>query len=115
MTMGENLYKSPLGGSAQVAEAYALALAAAGKWEEAAQTQGGAIFDALKKGNDASVALYRDFYTKFQAKQLPDRPCPAAHPLFKPTRPSFTPAAKPVAKPAAAQPAAVPAKPATRK
>ena len=115
MTMAENLYKSPLGSSAQVSEAYALALAAAGKWEDAAQTQGAAVFDALNHGNDASVPLYRDFYTKFQAKQLPDRPWPATHPLFKPARVSFKPAAKPVAKPAAAQPVATPAKPATKK
>lgn len=113
MTMGENLYKSPLGSSAQVSEAYALSLAAAGKWEDAAQTQGAAIFDALNHGNDESVPLYRDFYTKLQAKQLPDRPWPAAHPLYKPTRPTFRPAARPVVKPAAAQPA--PTKPATKK
>ena len=115
LTMAENLYKSPLGSSAQVSEAYALALAAAGKWEDASQTQGAAVFDALNHGNEGSVPLYRDFYTKFQAKQLPDRPWPAADLLFKPTRVSFKPAAKPVAKPAAAQPAAAPAKPAAKK
>lgn len=115
MTMAGNLYKSPLGSSAQVSEAYALALAAAGKWEDAAQTQGAAIFDALNRGSEGSVPLYREFYTKFQAKQLPDRPWPSAHPLFKPSRVSFKPPAKPAAKPAATPPAATPAKPASRK
>ncbi|MGB4858220.1 MAG: tetratricopeptide repeat protein [Dokdonella sp.] len=109
MTMGENLYNSPLGSSAQVSEAYALALAAAGKWQDAEQTQAAAMFDVVNKGNEASIALYKDFYAKFQAKQLPDRPWAAAHPLLKPTRPTFKPASKPVTKSAAAKPAATPA------
>ncbi len=114
MTMGENLYNSPLGSSAQVSEAYALSLAAAGKWQDAEQTQAAAMFDVAKNGNEASIALYKDFYAEFQAKQLPDRPWAAAHPLLKPTRPTFMPTSKPVTKSAAAQPA-VPATPATKK
>lgn len=110
MTMGENLYNSPLGSSAQVSEAYALTLAAAGKWQDAEQTQAAAMFDVAKNGNEASIALYKDFYAKFQAKQLPDRPWAAAHPLLKPTRPTFKPASKPVTKSAPAKPAATPAK-----
>ena len=115
MTMGENLYNSPLGSSAQVAESYALSLAAAGKWQDAEQTQAAAMFDVVNNGNEASIALYKDFYTKFQAKQLPDRPWAAAHPLLKPTRATFKPPSKPVTKSAAAQPAATPATPATKK
>lgn len=110
MTMGENLYNSPLGSSAQVSEAYALALAAAGKWQDAEQTQAAAMFDVAKNGNEASIALYKDFYAKFQAKQLPDRPWAAAHPLLKPTRPTFKPASKPMTRVGAAKPAATPAK-----
>lgn len=115
MTMGENLYKSPLGSSAQVSEAYALALAAAGKWQDAEQTQAAGMFDVAKNGNEASIALYKDFYAKFQAKQLPDRPWAAAHPLLKPTRPTFKSTSKPVTKAAAAKPAATPTMPTTKK
>ena len=103
MTMGENLYISPLGSSAQVSEAYALSLAAAGKWKDAEQTQAAAMFDVAKNGNEASIALYKDFYARFQAKQLPDQPWAAAHPLLKPTRPTFKPASRPVTKAAAAE------------
>lgn len=116
LTIGENLYKSPAGGSAQVSEAYALALAANGKWQDAEQTQGAAVFDALSKGNNAaSVALYRDFYQQLNMKKLPDRPWPAAHPLFKPERPSFKAPPPVAAKPAATAPAPAAAKPPVKK
>ncbi len=110
MTMGENLYNSPLGSSAQVSEAYALSLAAAGKWQDAEQTQAAAMFDVAKTGNEASIALYKDFYAKFQARQLPDRPWAGAHPLLKPTRTTFKPTSKPVTKSAATTTPAAPAK-----
>lgn len=96
LSIAEELYKSPAGGSAQVSEAYALALAANGRWDDAGQTQGAAVFDAVSNGNNAaSVALYRETYQRLQAKQLPTQPWPAAHPLFKPVRPAFRTASSP--------------------
>lgn len=82
------LYRSGSGNAAQVGEAYALALAANGKWDDAVQTQGAAMYDLIRAGDQATVALFREFLQKFQAKQLPDRPWPADHPLFKPLRPA---------------------------
>lgn len=65
-------------------EALALAAAAAGRWDDAVQIQGAAIFDAVKGGDEAEVALYKHYFAKFEAKQLPDRPWPAEHPLYAP-------------------------------
>lgn len=65
-------------------EALALAAAAAGRWNDAVQIQGAAIFDAVKGGDQSEVALYKRYFAKFEAKQLPDRPWPAEHPLYAP-------------------------------
>lgn len=86
---GERLYR--LSNAGEVAEAYALALAANGKWKEAEETQAAALFGAVSSRDATRQALYREFYDRFKAKQLPDLPWPSQHPLFKPERP--TPAA----------------------
>ncbi|ANB19221.1 tetratricopeptide repeat protein [Dokdonella koreensis] len=90
LTDGERLYK--ISGAGEVAEAYALALAANGKWKEAEETQAAALFGAVSSRDATRQALYREFYDRFKAKQLPDLPWATNHPLFKPERP--TPAAK---------------------
>ncbi|MBN8481455.1 MAG: bacterial transcriptional activator domain-containing protein, partial [Xanthomonadales bacterium] len=72
---------------AQAAETYALALAANGQWQEAAQTQGSSIYEAATLGDQAATAQYREFFQRFQAKQMPTKPWADAHPLLKPPRP----------------------------
>ncbi len=98
----EKLYKGVQSDVAQVGEAYALALAANGKWEDAAQTQGGALFEAVRVGDPDAIAQYRELYQRFEAKQLPDMPWASTHALLKPQRPA---AAPPAPAPAAATPA----------
>ncbi len=67
-------------------EALALAAAAAGKFEDAVQLQGAAVFEAVKGGNPSEIALYKSFFKRFEAHQVPDLPWPAEHPLFQPPR-----------------------------
>lgn len=83
---GEKLYR--ISSAGEVAEAYALALAANGKWKEAEETQAAALFGAVSSRDATRQALYREFYDRFKAKQLPDLPWPSQHPLFKPERPT---------------------------
>lgn len=85
---GQKLYAAATSNLAQVAEAYALALAANGKWTDAAQTQGAAVYEAVRAGDQTAVAQYREFYQRFQAKQMPTRPWADSHPLLKPQRPA---------------------------
>ena len=105
LSMAASLYQqTDADNLARVGEAYALALAANGKWEEATQTQGASVFEAVRAVDEDALAQYRDFYARFNAKQLPQRPWAADHPLFKPVRPQPLPplpaaAAKPAAKP----------------
>ncbi len=96
---GQKLYTATNENLAQISEAYALALAANGKWEDAAQTQGAAVYEAVRAGDQIAVAQYREFYQRLQAKQMPAHPWPDSHPLIKPQRPSL-PARAPAAKPA---------------
>lgn len=88
------------GGSASIAEAYALALAANGKWDEAVKTQQGAMFITLRNGGATALPPYREFLQQFQAHKLPDRPWPPSAEMFHPRRP-----APDAALPAAAAPA----------
>lgn len=92
------------GDSASTGEAYALALAASGKWDDAVKTQQGAMFIVLRNGGGAALAPYREFLQQFQAHKRPDRPWPASAEIFHPQRPA----------PDAAAPAA-PAAPAAKK
>jgi Flp pilus assembly protein TadD len=96
----EKLYRAAPQDAAQFGETYALALAANGKWEDAAQTQGAALFLAVSAADERAVAQYREFYQRFQAKQLPSKPWADSHPLVKPQRPQ---AGNPNPAPAAAK------------
>ena len=83
---GEKLYHQS--DAAPIAEAYALALAANGKWDDAVKIQQGAMFVLVRNGRKADLPGYRDFLQQFQAHKLPDRPWPAMSPLLKPERPA---------------------------
>lgn len=85
----EKLYGAAPPDAPQIGEAYALALAANGKWEDAKQTQGAAMFVPISAGNEERVAQYREFYQRFEAKQLPTKPWADIHPLTKPPRPQM--------------------------
>ncbi|MBO9664365.1 tetratricopeptide repeat protein [Dokdonella sp.] len=94
--------------SPQVGEAYALALAANGKWDEAAATQQGAMFVVLRGGGKSELAGYRETLQLLQAKKLPERPWPANADIYRPARlepdRGPPPAAKPAPAPAPKQP-----------
>jgi hypothetical protein len=74
--------------AAPIAEAYALSLAANGKWDDAIKIQQGAMFVLVRNGHKAELPGYRDFLQQFQAKKLPDKPWPAMSGLLKPERPA---------------------------
>ncbi len=96
----QKLYEGTKTNLAQAAEAYALALAANGKWQDAAQTQGAAVYEAVRAGDQAAVAQYREFFQVLQNQKMPQRPWPDAHPLFKPQRPAPVPKASSAPAPA---------------
>ncbi len=75
-----------LGDSPTVAEAYALALAANGKWDEAVATQEGAMFGVLRSGGEAALPPYREFLALFRAHRQPDRPWPPSSEVYRPAR-----------------------------
>jgi tetratricopeptide (TPR) repeat protein len=83
---GDKLYHQS--DAAPIAEAYALALAANGKWDDAVKIQQGAMFMLVRNGHKGQLSGYRDFLQQFQAKKLPDRPWPPMSPILKPERPS---------------------------
>lgn len=86
LAVAETLYKGSAN-IAQASETYALALAANGKWKDAEQTQGAALYEAARAGDQSAVAEYREFYQHFQKKQMPAHPWPDSHELIKPPRP----------------------------
>jgi len=73
--------------AAPIAEAYALALAANGKWDDAVKTQQAAMFVLVRNGRKNEVPAYRDFLQQFQAHKLPDRPWSTMSDIAKPARP----------------------------
>jgi tetratricopeptide (TPR) repeat protein len=83
---GDKLYHQS--DAAPIAEAYALALAANGKWDDAVKIQQGAMFVLVRNGRKAEVPGYRDFLQQFQAHKLPQKPWPSMSPLLKPERPA---------------------------
>ncbi|HEV7491442.1 MAG TPA: tetratricopeptide repeat protein [Rhodanobacteraceae bacterium] len=85
--------------AAPIGEAYALALAANGKWDDAVKTQQAAMFVLVRNGHRSDVPAYRDFLQQFQTHKLPDRPWPATSEVLRPERPS------PAPNPTSAQPA----------
>lgn len=72
--------------AAPVGEAYALALAANGRWDDALKTQQAAMFVLLKNNKKDELGDYREFMKAFEAHKLPDRPWPPGHVLFHPQR-----------------------------
>jgi tetratricopeptide (TPR) repeat protein len=74
--------------AAPIAEAYALALAANGKWDDAVKIQQGAMFVLVRNGRKPELPGYRDFLQQFQGHKLPDKPWPAMSALLKPERPA---------------------------
>jgi tetratricopeptide (TPR) repeat protein len=91
---GDKLYKA--NATAAVSEAFALALAAAGRWDDAVKTQEGALFVLVRDGMPLLTPAYRENLQKFQAHKLPDLPWSASASVFHPTR--LMPDALPTAK-----------------
>lgn len=77
-----------------LAEAYALALAANGKWDEAVATEQGAMFIVLRDGGEKALVPYREILDQLRAHKLPTLPWSASSPLFNPQRPQVAPPAK---------------------
>ncbi|GAA0719120.1 tetratricopeptide repeat protein [Dokdonella soli] len=98
LEVGGKLYRD--NPAAPVSEAYALALAAAGKWDEAVKIQQAAMFILVRNGMKEALPGYREFLQQFQAHKLPDLPWPASAAVFHPSR--LAPDLKPA--PAAAAP-----------
>lgn len=81
---GGKLYKE--NPTAAVDEAYALALAANGKWDDAVSIQQAAMFILVRNGQKASLPAYREFLKQFQAHQVPGFPWTATAWMFHPAR-----------------------------
>jgi len=65
-------------------EALAIAHAAQGKFQEAAEYQAQAIFEAVRNNDNERAAWYKSGMQWFKNKQKPDRPWSADHFYFKP-------------------------------
>ncbi|HVT33216.1 MAG TPA: tetratricopeptide repeat protein [Rhodanobacteraceae bacterium] len=87
---GREIYRDS--SAAPIGEAYALALAANGKWDDAVKTQQAAMFVLVRNGRRGEVPAYREFLQQFQAHKLPDRPWPPSSELLRPKRPGPEPA-----------------------
>jgi tetratricopeptide (TPR) repeat protein len=87
---GREIYRES--SASPIGEAYALALAANGKWDDAIKTQQAAMFVLVRNGRRGEVPAYREFLQQFQAHKLPDRPWPASSDLWHPKRPGPEPA-----------------------
>ncbi len=64
--------------------ALALAQAANGKFDDAQKSQAEAIFEAVRLGDSAGAAMYRNTMRKFVTKKVPAQPWPAGHPYINP-------------------------------
>ncbi|MEO5625505.1 MAG: tetratricopeptide repeat protein [Dokdonella sp.] len=73
-------------GTAQTGEAYALALAANGKWDDAVKTQQAAMFLLVRNGLKGALVPYREVLQQLQAHKLPDLPWPASAAMYHPAR-----------------------------
>ncbi len=82
--------------AAPVGEAYALAHAANGKWDDAVKTQQAAMFVLVRNGRRNDLPAYRDFLQQFQAHKMPDHPWAPMSEVLRPERPGPDP--KPIAK-----------------
>ncbi|TDR42510.1 cytochrome c-type biogenesis protein CcmH/NrfG [Tahibacter aquaticus] len=85
-----------------VIEAAALIEAFGGNFTVAEEVQSSAMFAAVRDGGTEAAAPFQEFYKRFQAKQMPDRPWPSNDGYFKPARLQPLPPerAAPTAKPA---------------
>lgn len=90
---GAKLYRGTP--AAPVSEAYALALAANGRWDDAVKTQQAAMFVLVRNRMKQNLPGYREFLKQLQAHKLPDRPWPASAAIFHPAR--LAPDPKPTA------------------
>lgn len=81
---GSKLYRDAA--NAPNGEAYALALAANGRWDDAVKTQQAAMFVLVRNGLKGALTPYRQVLTQLEAKQLPDRPWPASAAVYRPQR-----------------------------
>jgi len=86
--------------AAPIGEAYALALAANAKWDDAVKTQQAAMFVLVRNGRQHDLPAYRDFLQQFQAHKLPDRAWPPMSEFLRPERPSPDPKQTAAAPPA---------------
>ena len=83
-----------------VTEAVALLNASASNFTVAEELQSAAIFAAVRDGGTEAAAPFQEFFKRFKAKQMPERPWPSDDGYFKPRRLQPLPPAKPAAKPA---------------
>jgi hypothetical protein len=67
-------------------EALAIALAGVGRADEAEDYEAQAMFEALKRKDDATIARQRTLLERFKAGQRAEAPWPAGHPLLVPPR-----------------------------
>ncbi len=81
---------------APIAEAYALALGANGKWDDAVKTQEGAMFLLVRARATVGIPAYRETLTQLKAHTLPTRPWAASSAVFQPQRPQPDPKPAPV-------------------
>ncbi len=81
---GSSLYKATE--APQIGEAYALALAASGKWDDAVKTQQAAMFVALRTDGKDALKGYQDTLKLLQSKKLPAGPWPAGADIYRPSR-----------------------------
>ncbi len=83
----QKLYRAV--GGPEISEAYALALAANGRWDDAVKTQEGVLFIVLRDGGTQALAPYKEILEQLRAHRLPAWPWAAQSPLFHPQRPSL--------------------------
>ena len=82
-----------------ISEAYALALAANGKWDDAVKTEEGVMFMALRNGGKDALVPYKEFLELFRAHKMPPLPWSSQAALFNLQRPQAD-TAPPAAAPA---------------
>ena len=93
---GGVLYKE--NANAAISEAFALALAANGRWDDAIKTQEAAMFMLVRRGSkEAALSNHRGVLEQLRAHKMPTRPWPATTALYQPQR--LAPDPKPAAAP----------------
>jgi len=85
LQMGADLYDDATP-SPPNTEAYALALAANGRWEDAIRTQQAAIFLLVRNNRRALVPGYKETLAQFEAHKVPDAPWVRSAGMFNPQR-----------------------------